>query len=37
VTWKAIKDSQQFDWKSMDKKHNAYEVKSFGNQLAVVN
>lgn len=37
LTLKVIRESQQFDWKTKDKKHNAYDVKSYGGELNQVN
>ena len=35
--WQALRDSQKFDWKTMGRKHDPYEVKQFGQELKVIN
>ncbi len=35
--WQALKESQKFDWKTMGRKHDPYEVKQFGQELNVIN
>ena len=31
--WQEIKDTKVFDWKTKDKKHDPYDIKSFGDEL----
>lgn len=33
VVWDDQKDNKKFDWKTVGDKHDAYNVKQFGNEL----